>query len=174
MAQTTPKDIAWRHLWLSLRNGLALLLPVALVGVLIYFAFEVQGQAPEMASPPPPPGETSGSWVSLGGVVVAFSAGTVWFGALFVGVPAALLGALRIWPMRWLLRMCLAEPTNPNMGLGLAATLLLFESPLLVAALFGASNKSIGFCTLVSLPFLLGSLWATWQLLRAEQLEEAE
>lgn len=86
-----------------------------------------------------------------------------------MGLPALLFAALRIWPMRWLLRICLAKPAHPNVALGLAGTLLLFESPLLVAALFSASNRSIMLSALASLPFLGGALWATWQLLKAEQ-----
>lgn len=173
MAQTTPGALAWRHFGLSLRNGFVLLVPAAPLGVLIYFALEHQSQALDAVHVPPLRNKTGDYWAVLVFGVGAYSLATLFYGAILLGIPALLFGALRIWPMRWLLRTCLAEPTSPNVELGLVGTLLLFESPLLVAALFGASSQSLGFCALVSLPFLGGALWAAWQLLRAEQLTPA-
>ncbi|OGX91312.1 hypothetical protein [Hymenobacter coccineus] len=71
--------------------------------------------------------------------------------------------------MQWLLRVCLAEP-DAGLRMGLLGTLLLFEAPLLVAGLLGASGNSLIFCVWVSSSWLSGALWATWRLLRAEQL----
>ena len=77
------------------------------------------------------PSGLSGPWANLVDIVGTFWLGAFFFGALFVGVSAALFGLLRLWPMHWLLRICLAESTNPNVELDLTDTLLLFESPLL-------------------------------------------
>jgi len=160
MAPTTPASLAHKHFQLSLRNGFVLLVPAAALGTLLFFCY-LASEGTD-ASVTARAAAVAGGWVS-------YTANTLFFGALFIGVPALVFGALRTWPMRWLLRLCLTEPTNPNVALGLVGTLLLFEGPLLLAALFGASNQSLWFGALASLPFLLGSLWATWQVLRAEQ-----
>ncbi|TPG67320.1 hypothetical protein [Hymenobacter nivis] len=161
MAKMSPGALAAQHFQLSLRHGFVLLVPTGSLVALAFLCYMVaggMGAAPVVARAT----AVAGEWASL-------AASTVIFGALLLGVPALFFAALRIWPMRWLLRVCLAEPASPNLALGLAGTLLLFESPLLIAALCGARNKILGFSALASLPFLGGALWATWQLLKAEQ-----
>ncbi|GGF28921.1 hypothetical protein GCM10011383_45790 [Hymenobacter cavernae] len=162
----TAAQLAWAHFrkasWLGF-----LCLPVgaALVGA----AQAWVGQ----------PGYPAPSLVPIG-LRVLSSLATAWawllgsaiWGSIFLGVPALLFGLLR-QPLMWLLFTgCRTCPPATGRILALVGTLALFEFPVWLLGNLLRHVHTYGysvhlFCFGVSLPWLVGSLWATW-LLRQE------
>lgn len=137
-------QLAWRHFWLHLWAGLA--------GVLLIILFVI---------------------VLSDSITITDSLGFFAVGFGFLGMPAAIAGLLRIPLMKWLFRKAQDWPSSAkHFGKLLVATAIIFVLPIVLILLAIASwfsdsirlGDSTMFLFGVSLPWLLGSLWAIWHL----------
>jgi len=159
----TPSQLAWAHFrkasWLGF-----LILPVG--GALV-------GAAQEWMGRPGYPDPSNGSlFIRLLGclaVAGAWSIGSVFWGSIFLGIPALRVGLLRQPLMRLLFSFCQGLAPGASLAVALAGTFALFELPVWLLGGLYHHSQAYGhtvwvFCFAVSLPWLLGSLWATWLL----------
>ncbi|MDO7852890.1 hypothetical protein [Hymenobacter convexus] len=120
------------------------------------------------------------TWVTSGGITLAvYTMGAVFWSSIFLGIPAALVGLLRIWPMNWLFRHCLSDPAGPDMVGLLFGTLVIFETPVILLAFFISparwypiSNGML--CQLASLPWLCASLQTAYKMMQAQEAPQDE
>lgn len=103
-------------------------------------------------------------------------------GIFILGIPALLAGLLRLYPMRWLFQLSIGRPPLQAYLQMLAGTFLLFEASVLLtvsgwlswapapayqteipATLFYETWLKV---SILSAPWLLSSLYASWKLIR--------
>ena len=161
----TPSQLAWAHFRQSTKIGfLCFLVGAALVGI---------GQAwiehtPDVASSAAPP--LGDRLVGILAITWVWALGAAFWGAIFLGIPALLFGVLRQPLMKRLFAYCRANAPDSTLDLALVGTFILFELPVGLIGILSSGNPayygySMGvFCFGLSLPWLLGSLWATWSI----------
>ena len=166
----TPSQLTWSHFrkasWLGF-----LCLPVAAAAVGAVEAWLSKSGYPDSSGLP--------WWIQVASSLanaLVWMMGSAFAGSIFLGIPALLFGLLR-WPLMLLLfNFCRSYAPKTALALALIGTLAVFELPVWLIAGHGrgqAYGYSVGlFCFGVSLPWLVGSLWATW-LLRKEMSAQA-
>lgn len=102
-------------------------------------------------------------------------------GIVFLGIPAAVSGLLRLLPMRGLFRLSMGRPAILAYTPMLVGTFILFETCVLpIATLWLTLSPTSTYqgsptitlydtwlkVSLLSLPWLLSSLYTSWQLIR--------
>ncbi|GAB2848815.1 hypothetical protein [Hymenobacter ruber] len=167
MPPVTNSSLAFTHWGRSTALGFVYLLPSAVVAVLAYLLWGRDGY-PSAELP------LSTRLVSAGFMLVPYALGTVFWGSIFLGIPAVLVGLLRIWPMSWLFKYCLNDPVGPDMTGFLLGTFIIFEAPVVALMLFvngWPRGYSIGngmICQLASLPWLCASLRTAYTMMRTQ------
>jgi hypothetical protein len=154
--------------------GFLYLVPSAMVATLAYGMWVDNGGYPSLDVP-------LSTRITSGGIIwMVYTLGAVFWGSIFLGIPAVLVGLLRIWPMSRLFRYCLNDPAGPDMVGFLFGTFIIFEAPVVVLMLFisgAAPWYSIGngmLCQLASFPWLCASLRTTYKMMQAQEVQLTE
>jgi hypothetical protein len=155
----TPSQLAWAHFRQSTKIGfLCFLVGAALVGL---------GQvwsAPSSTQP------LEDRLVGILAITWVWAIGVAFGGAIFLGIPALLFGVLRQPLMKRLFAYCRSNAPDSTLDLALVGTFVLFELPVGLIGILSSSDPAYygyswgGVCFGLSLPWLLGSLWATWSI----------
>lgn len=90
------------------------------------------------------------------------------FGSIFLGIPAVFVNLLRLPLMVFVFNFC--QSNRHNIAVALVGTFIMYELPVGLLVMRGPANGRIDnypgwfYFFAISLPWLLGSLWATWSL----------
>jgi hypothetical protein len=160
----TPSHLAWAHFRQSTKIGfLCFLVGAVLVGL----GQAWMEQSPSAASSAQHLGDRLLGMVAITWV---WALGVAWWGAIFLGIPALLFGVLRQPLMKRLFAYCRSHAPDSTLDLALVGTFVLFELPVGLIGILSSGEPayygySMGvFCFGLSLPWLLGSLLATWSI----------
>ena len=173
MSRASTSSLAATHWRRSTALGFLYLIPGALVATLVYLMWGNNGY--------PAPDVPLSTQVTSGGItLVVYTMGAVFWGSILLGIPAAVVGLLRIGPMNRLFRRFLNDPAGPDMVGFLFGTFIIFEAPVMLLAFFItdlAPWYSVGngtLCQLASLPWLCASLRTAYSMMQAQEASQDE